>query len=146
MRRVTCTLSTFGFMGMPAPAVQAYWYIPRLDHGEWVLFLIDTGASATCLNGIHALGLQQNMRLNTLTDSFGIGGNSQYYNERAVIVFKDDDGQLLARRVQIGIQQIQLQHLNNPNTLLCPSLLGRDILYFCKLNHHPPKNITLEFQ
>lgn len=140
MRRVTCTLSTFGFQGMPAPAVQAYWYLPRLNHGEWILFLIDTGASATCLNGIYALGLQQQMRPRTLTSSFGIGGSSQYFSERAVIVFRDDRGQLFHRTIQIGIQQIQRQHLNDPNALQCPCLLGRDILHWCALNYNPTRN------
>ena len=60
----------------PAPAVQAFWFMPRLNRGEWILFLVDTGASSTCLNGIHALPLQANMNPNTLTNSFGIGGGS----------------------------------------------------------------------
>ena len=131
---------------MPAPAVQAFWYLPRLDHGEWTLFLIDTGASTTCLNGIHALSLQRHMRPRTLTDSFGIGGGSQYFNERAVVVFRDDSGQLLPRTIQVGVQQIQRQHLNDPNTLQLPCLLGRDVLHWCALHHNPSRNsIVLEF-
>ena len=133
---------------MPAPPVQAYWYLPRLDHGEWTLFLIDTGASATCLNGIYALGLQQQMRPETVTHSFGIGGSCQYFGERAVIVFQCDDGQLLHRTIQrIGVQRIQTQQLNDPNMLQCPSLLGRDILFYCRFNCNPIMNdIALEFR
>lgn len=140
MRRVACTLSTFGFPGKPAPAVQAFWYLPRLNHGEWTLFLIDTGASGTCLNGIYALGLQQHMRPRTLTSSFGIGGSSQYFSERAIILFRDDSGQLLPQAIPIGVQRIQRQHLNGPSVLQCPCLLGRDILNGCVLNYDPINN------
>lgn len=115
----------------PAPAVQAYWYIPRLDHGEWVEFLIDTGASATCLNGIYALDLQRHMRPSTLSPSTGIGGSSNYFHEQAMIVFRDDRNDLLSRTITIGIQHIQRRHLRDPAILYCPCLLGRDILNRC---------------
>lgn len=137
MRRVTCTQSTFGFPGLPAPAVQAFWYLPRINHGEWTLFLIDTGASGTCLNGIYALGLQQQMRPRTLTSSFGIGGGSRYFGERAIMLFRDDNGQMLPRRTQIGVQRIEIQQLNDPNVLQLPCLVGRDILYGCTFNYNP---------
>jgi len=146
MRRVTCTLSTFGFQMMPAPAVQAYWYMPRLNHGEWALFLIDTGASGTCLNGIYALDLQRYMRPSTLSSSFGIGGTSEYFTERAIIIFRDDRNQLLHRTIQIGIQRIERRHLSDPHTLYCPCLLGRDLLNVCIFNYNPSKNeVTLMF-
>ena len=132
---------------LPAPAVQAYWYIPRLNRGEWVLFMVDTGASATCLNGIHALDLQHKMHSNTISSSYGIGGSGDYYNEDAMLVFLDDQNQLLPQTIQIGIQRIQGHHLSNPLSLFCPSLLGRDILNSCIFNCDPANNeATLVFQ
>ncbi len=124
----------------PAPAVQAYCYIPRINHGEWVDFLVDTGASATCLNGIYARDLRNNMRPHTLSPSHGIGGSCEYFYEEAILVFRDDYGQYLSRPLDIGVQQIQQQHLNDPRSLYCPCLLGRDILNSCTLNYDPSHN------
>lgn len=135
-------------MTAPAPAVQAYWYIPRLDRGEWVLFLVDTGASETTLNGIHALALQSHMRTRTLSPSFGIGGSCQYFGERAIIVFRDDRNQWLSRTIQrLGIQLIEQQHPSNSTVLYCPCLLGRDILNDCIFNYNPSHtDVTLMFR
>jgi len=137
---------------LPAPAVQAYWYIPRLARGEWVHFLIDTGASGTCLNGIYALDLQDHMRRNTLDDSYGIGGGSKYYYERAIVVFLDDNNEPLAQNIQLGIQCIQKQDLSDPPDLdllyclYCPCLLGRDILNDCIFSYNTKHNeVTLTF-
>lgn len=132
----------------PAPAVQAFWYIPRLDRGEWVLFLVDTGASATCLNGIHALDLQPYMRPRTLSTSIGIGGSSQYFSEQAIIVLRDDRNKWLFRMIRaMGIQRIESQHLSDPTCLNCPSLLGRDILNGCLFNCNLGQNaVTLTFR
>lgn len=131
----------------PAPAVQAYCYIPRVNHGEWVHFLIDTGASETCLNGIYALGLQHHMRPETLEESHGIGGNCDYFHERTILVFRDDRNQWLSRVVWLGIQHITRAHLNNPNILHCPALLGRDILNRSRLDYNPnQREVTLIFR
>ncbi len=126
---------------MPAPAVQAFWYIPRLDHGEWVDFLIDTGASGTCLNGIYTLDLQRHMRRSTLSTSHGIG-TSEYFYERAIIIFRDDNNELLSRTIQLGIQRIIRQHLSDPFALHCPCLLGRDIINGCTFGYDPRHNET----
>lgn len=135
MIRVPCRLSNFGFVMMrPAPAVQVYCYINRLNRGEWVDFLIDTGASESCLNSIYALDLQQSMRPQTLETSIGIGGNCLYFHEQATLVFRDERNQPMARLVRrLGIQQIRREYLSIPNFLDCPSLLGRDILNQCQL-------------
>lgn len=118
----------------PAPAVQVFCYIPILDHGEWVDFLIDTGSSDTCLNGIYALDLQQNMREETLGDSLSVGGGCKYYHERAVLIFQDEnDDPFSCQVLPLGIQQIQPQHLKIPDFLDCPSLLGRDVIEKCVL-------------
>ncbi|MBA7706182.1 hypothetical protein ES703_115031 [subsurface metagenome] len=136
MNKVVGKLSRFGFEMTPAPAVQAYFYIERLDYGEWVDFLIDTGASGTCLHGPHAFDLQEHMRPETLDYSTGIGGiRVGYYSETAVILLRDDMGQPLFQTVQLAIHQFTEECVNNQDILEdcleCPSILGRDILNNC---------------
>lgn len=151
MRKVICKSQTFGFETTPAPAVQAYCYIKRINHSEWVDFLIDTGASGTCLHGIYAFDLQEHMRKRTLKDYYGIGGVScGYYHEEATLVFRDDRNQPLSRMVRIGIQQFTEEHLKDQDLLEecleCPSLLGRDILSKCFFVYKTnPEEITLTF-
>jgi len=126
MRRIRGDLSDFSILVTPAPRVQVLCYMPRLNLGFEVDFMIDTGASGTCLNGGYALGLQHRMRENTLEYSTGIGGWCGYYREKAVLVFTDATEQQLARQVELGIQQIQQRP--DPQLLRTPCLLGRDIL------------------
>lgn len=144
MSEIKCSLSTFGFQMMPAPGVQAFCYLPRIKHGEWVHFLIDTGSSGTCLNGVHAVDLQKQLLSETCKVSYGIGGNCQYYHERAVLLFRDIQGQLLPRILILGIQCIQEPDLKDVDSLQCPSLLGRDILNDWTLNYIPHQStVTL---
>lgn len=141
MSRIRGDLSTFNILVTPAPRVQVLCYISRLNLGFEVDFMIDTGASGTCLNGGYALGLQHHMRENTLQYSSGIGGQCGYYKEEAVLVFTDTTGQQLARQVELGIQQIQQRP--DPQTLRTPCLLGRDILSEWELRYDH-KNVHVE--
>lgn len=127
MQEISCNLSTFGFQMLPAPAVRAFCYIPRIKYNDWVDFLIDTGASESCLNGIFTVRLQQQMRPSTLRQSMGIG-TCDYYSERAVLLFKDIRGRPIGRVINLGVQKLTPQHLNDPDMLHCPCLLGRDII------------------
>ena len=152
MRRVIGKLSTFGFRGMPAPSVQVFCYIARLNHGEWVDFLIDTGASGTCLHGTYAFDLQEHMRIHSIRYSYGIAGmRCGYYHEKVALLFRDDRGQPLHRIITIGIQQFTDEHVKELKTLedclACPSLLGRDILNKCLFIYKAkPEEITLTFR
>lgn len=152
VRRIICWPQTFGFETTPAPAVQVYCYIERIGYGEMVDFLIDTGASETCLHGIYAFDLQEHMRISTLENYYGIGGIScGYYHEKATLIFQDDKGQPLSRVIRIGIQQFTDKHVSDPGTLEesleCPSLLGRDILNKSLFVYRiKPEEITLTFR
>ena len=151
MNKVIGKLSSFGFEMTPAPAVQAFFYIERIDYGEWVDFLIDTGASGTCLHGPHAFDLQEYMRPRTIRYSNGIGGvRVGYYQERAIILLSDDKGQPVFQVVQLAIHQFKDKDLNNQNIfedcLECPCILGRDILKACRLIYQAdPEEIALIF-
>ncbi len=129
MRIIKGDLADFGILETPAPRVQVFCYIPRLDINMEVDFLIDTGASASCLNGGFALGLQGYMRKNTLQTSAGIGGKCGYYIEAAVLVFTDTTGQPLDCQIDLGIQCIRRCLWKRNHWLLrTPCLLGRDVL------------------
>ena len=120
-------LSTFGFVPMtPAPAVQGLVYIPRLRLGiGWVRFMVDTGASNTCLHGTVVLALQNRMRQSTLTYSRGVGGRGAYYKERAVVILVEENRNPLPFIIDLRIQCVEPEGLEQPPN---PSLLGRDIL------------------
>ena len=147
MRRVTCSLASFGFEGLPAPAVQAYWYIPRLKRGEWALFLVDTGASGTSINGKRAVALQPFMRPTTIERGIGAGGETPgSYTEWATITLRDDADQLLPLRAKIGVQYIPPTQITNTSILMVPPLLGRNILRRCVFRYaHSRKEATLTF-
>jgi len=153
MRRVIGKTQTFGSEITPAPAVQVYCYIARINHGEWVDFLIDTGAGGTCLHGTYAFDLQDRMRIRTLKDYGGIAGIScSYYHEQAELLFLDDRGQHLSRMVRLGIQQFTPEHVNDQDILEecldCPSLLGCDILNNCLFtyNFKQSEQVVLTFR
>ena len=131
---------------MPAPAVQAYCFIPRIKLGRNVEFMVDTGASATCLNGNYALGLQRHMCKDTLSPSTGIGGQCGYYAEDAVLVFTDIKGQELSFPLKLSIQRIRRCLWRQPKlyVLQTPCLLGRDLFSKWELRYnHRKKDITL---
>lgn len=143
MPKVVCNLSSFGYAGEPAPAVQALCYIPRINHSEWIDFLVDTGASGTCLNGQYAYDLQEKMNPETLSPSGGIGGSCEYFHETALLMFRDDANSYVYRIIEIGIQQIpEIQIMETPNVLRCPCLLGRDILTKCKFVYNARQSDT----
>ena len=146
MKRIKGDLSNFGILRIPAPRVQVFCYIPRLDLSTEVDFLIDTGATGTCLNGGYALGLQRYMRKETLRSSSGIGGQCGYYTETAVLVFFDTTGKPVDCEVELSIQRIRqfLWRKPSPLTLLTPCLLGHDILSKWGFQYnHRKKDVTL---
>ena len=147
VRTIRCTSSSFGFGGVPAPAVQAYFYIPRIAQSGLVTFLIDTGASGSCLHGPSALNLQRHLKKQSIRSTTGIGGKSKYYHERAILVFTDDKGQRVARGTILGIQKLSpIRTFFNKGILRLPSLLGRDILSRCEFRYDAPNgNITMAF-
>lgn len=131
---------------MPAPAVQAYCYVPHIKLGTTIDFMIDTGAAGTCIHGSYAYGLREYMRPETLTPIEGIGGSHQYFKERAIIVFTDTRGNPIPQVITLCIQRITNRDLVEHKDLLrMPCLLGRDILNRWEFKYDARKeNITLE--
>ena len=131
---------------MPAPRVQASCYFPRLNLNRQIDFMIDTGASSTCLNGIYAWGLRKYMRKSTLSPSAGIGGVCGYYKEDGVLIFTDNTGKEVPLELPLAIQRIRCWLWRRPSLaiLRTPCLLGRDILSKWELRYnHQKEDITL---
>lgn len=146
MKTITGFLSRFGSRMIPAPAVQVYYYIERLNIIRLVTFMIDTGASGTCLHGFRAWELQRHMRPSTLDPARGVGGSSLYYGERVLLIFTDDNNQLLSRSLnRMDIQKILPSDVAQDRDILrLPSLLGRDILNRWEFRYNASQgNITL---
>jgi hypothetical protein len=143
MNVINCFHSTFGAPGEPAPAVQAFCYLPRLSQGFWVTFLVDTGASGTAIHGAPAWSLQSRLRPETLEAASGVGGSNYYFGERATLVFTDKDGTPVSRTFnRIDIQLITAHDIAaNHGIPQLPSLLGRDILNRWKLTYDCPNDI-----
>ncbi len=87
----------FGPAGQPV--VEGYLTLPRFGIGRNITFLVDTGASATCLHPrdgtLAAIPFDQ---LGNPVTSNGVGGPATYFRERAVLEFVDGD----ARRCRSG--------------------------------------------
>ena len=142
MKEIKCDLGTFSILKVPAPRVQVLCFIPRINLNAEVEFLIDTGASGTCLNGGYAYGLQRYMRKETLETSAGIGRKCGYYSETAVLVFTDTAGKTVDYELELGIQCIRRRFLwRRPSTLTMrtPCLLGRDVLSEWELRYNHQK-------
>jgi hypothetical protein len=124
----------------PAPAVQAYCYLTRINVGFWVTFMVDTGAAGTTLHGAPAWSVQRYMRPATILPASGVGGNCNYYGEQSILVFRATDNNPVSRTLRrIDIQALTDREILNPSSLLSiPSLLGRDILNKWKLNYDCP--------
>ena len=98
--------------------------IPRLGVSYRVSFLVDTGADRTCLHPMD--GIQAGIPFDRLRDGItvgGIGGQSTYYEEPAILLFADD-----TERQSYGYNMVV--DIAKPEDVSdeIPSLLGRDII------------------
>jgi hypothetical protein len=121
--------------------VRAALFLPGLSQSWAVIdFLIDTGASTTCLHprdalvsvGIDAvkLAFPHHWPASQHQTTQGIGGTCTNYVVPAQYAFYQDDGQVRTLNGTIAIAQLRLE-----NQAL-PSLLGWDILQHFRLVTH----------
>ena len=96
--------------------------LPALRIAGEVQFLVDTGASSTCLHPPASLGLGIDLtQLDYTTSSRGVGGFADYSPQDAYLLFRSD-------RVRVWRRlDLQIAKPAEHNRRL-PSLLGRDIL------------------
>lgn len=121
-----------------APYIQAAVYLPRLGVRGLVHFLVDTGADKTILHpaDIDALRIDLSMLdPNTLSQSYGVGGSAQHYQERATLYF--GRGQSRAEYWSGNIDICDISQIPADKGNAMPSLLGRDFLNLCHLVASP---------
>ena len=115
--------------------------VPRIGVRAVVNFLVDTGADVTCLHPKDSVPAHVPFeRLGNLAASRGIGGQSAYFVERAVLSFRGADGR------PIYEYDVDL-YIGRPEDVSnwLPSLLGQDVLKRWRMVHDPASD-ELEIQ
>ena len=109
-------------------------------------FMIDTGATATCLHPLDTLGklgidpaaLSDPTRWPRQQASWGIGGSANNYVHDATYLFHHDDGTVA---FTISTETIDIAQPTRANQSF-HSLLGMDLLRFFKLTMDPASGIV----
>ena len=120
------------------PYIRGQLAIPSLGVKGYVTFLIDTGADSTCIHpeDVRRVGIPLE-RLSDARVSTGIGGNSVYFREPAVMSFTDE------RVKRLYVVELLIGEPGESSNKL-PSLLGRNILNRWRMEYDPAYS-KLEF-
>ena len=122
------------------PIMRARLIIPRLGITGWVNFLVDTGAINTCLHPYAGRRLRIPFdELRAPHSAIGIGGSQAYYQEPALVMLTDSDGEHRFR-ITLSIAKPQPLTPSNPRPIInrIPSLLGRDVLNRLRIDYDHP--------
>jgi hypothetical protein len=115
------------------PFIEGRLLLPRLRIQTNISFLVDTGADTTVLLPADCLkmGIDYDDLVESPSTSVGIGGVSQNYAERALILFTEPGKAIHAYELTIEIV--------DPDSYLMdiPSLLGRDVLNQWRMRYYP---------
>ena len=120
------------------PYAEGQVWIPRLNIGGWVHFLVDTGATVTSLSPNDGDNLLVPVaELANPARQQGIAGTRTYYREPAVIMLLDaEEWQRFDVELYIAPPDAAARYL--------PSLLGRDVLNTVRMDYDFPAG-RLEF-
>ena len=125
-----------GYHLLPAPYVQAYFFLPRQNTHGLLSFMIDTGADSTTLSliDVERLNLSyRKFRRASLIGVQGIAGEQSFYQEEALIIFREEDSTTYYFPINVHIpKKGNLSHDRELQRQL-PSILGRDIINQCNL-------------
>ena len=120
----------YGFFKVDGHAyLRGYVYLPRLGVGEYVDFLVDTGADATILDPYD--GRRFHLPFDELENPIsvsGVGGEQIYYNEPADISFQGID-RIYRFRIILSVGK------PSEETDDLESLLGLDILNRMRIDY-----------
>ena len=119
------------FDGWGRPYFEVRLVIPRLQINKDVVFLMDTGASNTCLHSKDSqlVGIPQSLLRNP-AQSRGVGGRSLYYQEPAILSFRDG-----SQRRLYGVNLLIAEPNANDDEL--PSLLERNVVNHWFMEYDP---------
>jgi len=129
-----------GYHLLPAPYVQAALMLPRLQLHGLINFMIDTGADNTTLSLIDVERINigyRRLRRASLVGVEGIAGEQSFYQEAAMIMFREEDATTYLFPVNVHIPKKGKSRAIEQQRRL-PSVLGRDILNYC--------NFTVNYQ
>ena len=102
--------------------LEGFVFLPALQITGRVIFLVDTGASSTCLHPSDSVNLGIDLtQLDYTSSSRGVGGIADYSPQDAYLLFSSDEAGVWRRL------DLQIAKPADHNQRL-PSLLGRDIL------------------
>lgn len=127
------------------PYVRAIVYLPRLEVGAIVDFLIDTGADRTTihwgqrvsLSDPDGAGLPDDQVFDRTETAMGIEGiPAEYGVETALYVFRDETGTNVPFNGEVRISV-------DPQTDGVPALLGRDLLHSMRLDLDMPNDTVV---
>ena len=125
-----------------APYLEGYLYIPRLEIGSNISFLVDTGADATVL--MPTDGIRMNLPYERLQDpitTIGLGGRTKLYQEGAIVTFAEPGVALYAYAISLAVVPKDMFKDVGPP----PSLLGRDIMRRWRMSAAPlERELTFE--
>lgn len=120
--------------------VSGFVELPRFGVGEHIRFLVDTGATVTTIHPADAdeLGIDFNL-LTGDARSYGIGGTSKIFREKARLLFRDSElDYWYTYELEISIADATDYNQGYP------SLLGSDVLS-CWYMESDPTNGRLQF-
>ena len=122
------------FDSLGRPYLSSRLLIPRLQLNQRIEFLLDTGADSTCLHPRDARNATIPFdQLGNTRLSRGVGGQSTYFREPAVLTFQDGE---LVRIYQVGLL---IASPNDSNDAL-PSLLGRNVINNWLMEYDPSED------
>lgn len=121
---------------MPAPYVQAYFFLPRQNAHGLMSFMIDTGADNTTLSliDVERLNLSyRRFRRASLTGVQGIAGEESFYREEALVMFREEDSTTYLFPIEVHIPKKGDSGHDRELQRRLPSILGRDVINQCNL-------------
>ncbi len=133
-----------GFEPAGWPFVEGWLTLPRFNVTRSVIFLVDTGAYATCIHPQD--GAQARIPFDLLerpVPSDGVGGTATYFLEPAILEFVDGDAREI-RRYEIDVRVAKPAPDPRHSINRLHSLLGRDIIDRWRMLYDRSDNL-LEF-
>lgn len=121
---------------LPAPYVQAYFFLPRQNAQGLVSFMIDSGADNTTLSLIDVERLNVSYRRlsrASLVGVQGIAGEQPFYREEAFIMFREEDSTTYLFPIDVHIPKKGTSRHDKELQRRLPSILGRDVVNQCNL-------------